>query len=149
MFHRLKFPYEVGVYTPDVSYSTPAPLDPHLVHSDPPLSMLRLCYHSILAGSFDTLLEGSYPQPEEPEMEIRTGDRVLLRALSLSSSLSDCFTGLQSAKSHELVEAQLGHLSALLQAGWRRDREMEEVLNLGRFDCKELFCRQVVICHCR
>ncbi len=112
-----------------------------MVLSDPPLSMLRLCYHSAMAGGTENLLEGSYSWTEQPEMDVPASDIVTLKALTLSCYLSDSFVGLQNARSHDLVETQLSHLGLLLQASWRRHREMERLLKLGRFDWKLLFQR--------
>ncbi len=140
VFHRFKFPFEVSTYSLDVCHSTPSPLDPRQLHSDPLLSMLRLCYHGAMAGSIEKLLEGSYPQLEQPDMDIPMSDRVLLRALSLRCSLQDCFTGLENARSHDLVKTQLCHLGALLQASQWREKELVE---LSRLDWKQVLHRRV------
>lgn len=54
---RLQLPFQVGTYDDTISgHSTPCPVDPDLLTSEPLLSMLRVYYHVSLTGSVDRLI---------------------------------------------------------------------------------------------
>ena len=72
---RLKLPFPVGTYEDSVSsHSTPCPVDPGLLTSEPLPSMLRTHYHVALAGGVGRLIN-----------VYRSGDQQLLSSSAASS----------------------------------------------------------------
>lgn len=113
-FHRLRIPLPVDSYQPECGHSTPSPLEPSLLSSDPALSMLRLHYHVAMQGGVENLLK-TQSHTEIEKLRISNSDLLALRAVHLQSSLLDCFKSLQAASSHSEVMHHLYHFSVLLQ----------------------------------
>ena len=74
---RLKLPFLVGTYEDTVSsHSTPCPVDPELLTSEPLLSMLRTHYHVALAGSIDRLVD-AYESGDQQLLSVANSDEKL------------------------------------------------------------------------
>ena len=87
---RLKLPFPVGTYEDSVSsHSTPCPVDPDLLTSEPLLSMLRTHYHVALAGGVGRLID-----------VYKSGEQQLLSSSAASSD------DLLSVPSHDIKSLQ-------------------------------------------
>lgn len=72
--YRLKLPFLVGTYKDAISgHSTPCPVDPGLLTSEPLLSMLRTHYHVALAGSVGRLID-AYESGDQQLLSIANSD---------------------------------------------------------------------------
>ena len=132
----------MGQYTLDPCHSTPSPLDPKLLSSEPPLSMLRLHYHIAMAGGVGKLATANKEDMYAPEekLAIPESDFVALRGLHVSTALSDSFERLETAASHKEVIDRLHHLGVVLQ-GFRQRGELHTEIETEELDWKRVLER--------
>ena len=98
--YRLKLPFPVETYDDtDSNHSTPCPLDPGQLTSEPLLSMLRTYYHVALAGSVSELVnayesgnEQLFSPNRNNKLSISNHDMKSLKCLQMRLPLDDLAT---------------------------------------------------------
>ncbi len=108
----MKFPFETGFYDLESAHATPCPMEPNLSAAEPLLSMLRLQYLYCLHQDAITFCQNR--EDLGTRLQIPEDQLVTLRCLNLRQSLSDCFSRLTSAGSHQSVAETLQHVSVLV-----------------------------------
>ena len=84
--YRLKLPFLVGTYEDAISdHSTPCPVDPGLLTSEPLLSMLRTHYHVALAGSIGRLVDAYESQDQQLLSVANSDDKLCIPSHDIKS----------------------------------------------------------------
>jgi hypothetical protein len=82
---RLKLPFPVGTYEDTVSgHSTPCPVDPGLLTSEPLLSMLRTHYHVALTGNIGRLID-NYESGEQQRSAANSDNQLCVPSHDIKS----------------------------------------------------------------